>query len=471
MLIGRQEEAMRLQALLKSDKSEFVAVYGRRRIGKTYLIRESYNYRFAFQHTGLYGASTADQLKEFYGSMRSYGLKSTVRPKTWYEAFEQLQEVLNNSGDDKKVIFIDELPWMDTAKSNFISALEHFWNAWASARKDIVLIVCGSATSWIMDKIILNYGGLHNRLTARILLQPFTLKECELFAQAQGLVMSRKDLIEAYMIMGGVPYYWTFLQKGLSLAQNIDRLFFQSSGELYLEFQALYASLFKNATLHVAIVEALGNNKGGLNRQDILDIAKLNDNGVFTKALNELEYCGFVRKYYAVDKKRKQAIYQLIDNYTLFYYQYILTNAYNDQHFWSSSLASTRHSTWAGIAFERVCMQHVEQIKAALGISGVLTNVYSWQTKPTDELPGAQIDLLIDRQDGVINLCEAKFSSTPYVMTQEEELALVRRQAVFVHHTKIAKTVHPILLTTFPPVENVYLRAVQKVITMDQLFM
>ena len=192
---------------------------------------------------------------------------------------------------------------------------------------------------------------------------------------------------------------------------------------------------------------------------------------MFTKALNELEYCGFVRKYYAVDKKRKQAIYQLIDNYTLFYYQYILTNAYNDQHFWSSSLASTRHNVWAGIAFERVCMQHVEQIKAALGISGVLTNVYSWQTKPTDELPGAQIDLLIDRQDGVINLCEAKFSSTPYVMTQEEEQALVRRQAVFVHHTKIAKTVHPILLTTFPPVENVYLRAVQKVITMDQLFM
>ena len=226
MIVGRKEESARLKALLQSTQSEFVAVYGRRRVGKTYLIRETFNYRFAFQHTGIYNASLHEQLIEFQSSLRMYGLKRQSRLRTWREAFEQLQELVAALPDEKKVIFIDELPWMDTAKSGFVSALEHFWNAWASARKDIVLIVCGSATSWIMDKIILNYGGLHNRLTGRILLQPFTLGECELFAQAQQLTMSRKDIVEAYMVMGGIPYYWSFLQRGLSLAQNIDRLFF-----------------------------------------------------------------------------------------------------------------------------------------------------------------------------------------------------------------------------------------------------
>ena len=470
MLIGRTEESARLKALLQSNKSEFIALYGRRRVGKTYLVRETFNYQFAFQHTGLYGASMGDQLREFQTSLRLYGQPPQAVPKSWYDAFSQLQELLANITTNKKVIFIDELPWMDTSKSGFISALEHFWNSWASARRDVILIVCGSATSWIMDKVILNHGGLHNRLTGRILLQPFTLRECELFAQSQGLVLSRKDLIESYMIMGGIPYYWTFLQRGMSLAQNIDRLFFQASGELFLEFQALYASLFKNATLHISIVEALGKRKAGLQRQEILDTAQLRDSGVFSKALNELEYCGFIRKYYAYDKKRKEAIYQLIDNYTLFYYQYIRANEHNDEHFWSLSLSSALHRTWAGIAFERVCMQHIAQIKRALGIDGVLTNVYSWQTKATNDYPGAQIDLLIDRQDGIINICEAKFSTMPYCMSQEDEKDLNRRQAVFAHHTKTTKGIHPILLTTYPPIENVYLRSVQKVITMEELF-
>ncbi len=470
MIVGRKEESARLKALLQSTQSEFVAVYGRRRVGKTYLIRETFNYRFAFQHTGIYNASLHEQLIEFQSSLRMYGLKRQSRLRTWREAFEQLQELVAALPDEKKVIFIDELPWMDTAKSGFVSALEHFWNAWASARKDIVLIVCGSATSWIMDKIILNYGGLHNRLTGRILLQPFTLGECELFAQAQQLTMSRKDIVEAYMVMGGIPYYWSFLQRGLSLAQNIDRLFFQPTGELYLEFQALYASLFKNSSLHIAIVEALGKSRMGLLRQDILDSAKIMDSGAFSKALNELEYCGFIRKYNAIDKKRKEAVYQLIDSYTLFYYQYICTNKYNDRNFWSSTLLSNRHHSWAGVAFERVCLLHIRQIKRALGIEGVLTNVYSWQTKPTDEYPGAQIDLLIDRQDGIINLCEAKFSSMPYCMTKEDSDALVRKQAVFMHHTRLSKAVHPILLTTYPPMENQYLYSVQAVITMDELF-
>lgn len=470
MIIGRKNELSRLQNLLSSDQSEFYAVYGRRRVGKTYLIREAFNYRFTFQHTGLANAKMSMQLAEFQRSLQLCGAKRQARPKNWYEAFWQLQDFLLESKSEKKVLFLDELPWMDTAKSNFISALEHFWNNWCSTRKDIILIVCGSATSWIMDKIILDHGGLHNRLTGRILLQPFSLAECESYASMQGLKLSRKDLMEAYMIWGGIPYYWSLLQRGQSLSQNIDRLFFHPTGEMALEFQALYASLFKNSQMHVAIVETLGKNNAGMQREQVLSASKIEDSSAFSKALNDLEYCGFIRKYNALDKKKKGTLYQLIDNFTLFYYRFISENSNHEEHFWSSSLNTSVHNSWAGLAFERVCMQHIPQIKHALGISGVLSNVYSWSTKKNDEHPGAQIDLLIDRQDNIINLCEARFSTEPYIMTQNDEDDLLRRQTVFRQVTKTKKAIHPILLTTYPPVENAHLNVVQAVITMENLF-
>lgn len=470
MLVGREYESDRLRSLLDSDKSEFVAVYGRRRVGKTYLIRETFNYHFAFQHSGLSGGNMQQQIDEFRNSMMLSGWKEKKRPENWYDAFHQLAELLAASKDDKKVVFIDEMPWMDTPRSNFISALEHFWNGWASARKDIILIVCGSATSWIMDKVILDHGGLHNRLTNRIFLQPFTLRECEQMANLQGIVLSRKELLEIYMIMGGIPYYWSYLQRGMSMAQNIDRLFFNPKGELYLEFDALYASLFKNSQLHIAVVAALAGCKRGLSREEILTATSLTDNGKFDKALRDLEYCGFIRKYNMIDKKSKGALYQLMDNYTLFYYHFIRNNEHNDQHFWSNSQGKPIHLSWTGLGFERVCMQHVDQIKAALGVSGVLTNVYSWRTVKTDEHPGVQIDLLIDRSDNVINLCEAKFSADYYTFVQEDEADLLLRQSVFRLVTKTKKSIHPLLITTHGLTPNRYSGIIQNVVTVDDLF-
>jgi len=470
MLIGRKKELAKLKSIANSDKSEFVAVYGRRRVGKTYLIREAFNYKFAFHHSGLAKGGMKEQLEEFYTSLRNAGYSGKAVPKNWFEAFNQLASILAENIENKKIVFIDEMPWLDTVRSNFISALEHFWNGWASARKDIVLIVCGSATSWIMDKIILDYGGLHNRLTQRILVSPFTLGECEKFAEAMDIVLDRKSLVEAYMIMGGIPYYWSFLQRGQSLAQNIDRLFFSQNGELFLEFMALYASLFKNAKLHTQIVAALGNAGSGLTRDEILKKSRLTDNSKFDTALRELEYCGFVRKYNPIDKKKKTMLFQLIDNYTLFYYRYIADNPNNDEHFWSTELSSSRHSAWAGLAFERVCMQHIPQIKNALGINSVLTNVYSFVAKKTDEHEGAQIDMLIDRGDNIINICEARFSSEPYIVSAKDEADLLRRKSVFKTVTGFSKSLHLTLLTTYPPVENAHLHIMQNVVTMDDLF-
>ena len=470
MIIGRKEEQQILHSAVQSENSEFVAVYGRRRVGKTYLIRETFGYKFTFQHTGLAKGNTKEQLFSFAISLRDAGYDDCPIPKSWLEAFSLLSAYLKNSTDEKKIVFLDELPWMDTPRSNFISAFEHFWNGWASARKDIVLIICGSATSWIINKVINDHGGLHNRVTKQIALQPFTLKECEMFAQSKGLEMSRYQLAECYMVLGGIPYYWSLLEKGLSLAQNIDKIIFAKNGKLSNEFDQLYASLFKSPEQYIDIVTALGKKKVGMTREEIIVAIDKYSNGALSKVLDELEYCGFIRKYNGFDKKSKQAIYQLIDNYTLFYFKFIRQNENNDEHFWSASIDSAMHRAWSGLAFERLCMAHMQQIKAALGIAGVLSNVYSWRKETDETSDGAQIDLLIDRKDQVINLCEMKYSLSEYVIDAEYEQKLRNKKSAFINATNTRKAVHLTMVTTFGIKANAHSGIVQNEITLEDLF-
>lgn len=470
MLIGRFEEQKVLKDAAESEYSEFVAVYGRRRVGKTFLVRETFNYEFTFQHTGLANSNMSEQLFEFRNSLVMAGHADCKLPKNWNEAFFELEIFLKSCDAKKKIVFLDELPWMDTPKSGFLSAFEHFWNGWASARRDILLIICGSATSWIIGKIIRNHGGLHNRITQSIALQPFTLHECELYAKNLGLEMSHSQMLENYMIMGGIPYYWHFLKKGQSLAQNIDRIFFSPNGELKNEFSSLYSSLFKAPEFYVSIVTILGKKKVGMTREELISNG-LTDNGMLSKALDELECCGFIRHYNKMGNKVKSAVYQLIDNFSLFYFKFIQSNNNNDSHFWSNSIDSAMHRVWAGLAFERVCLQHIDQIKSKLGISGVLCNVYSWRSNPSaDGMKGAQIDLLIDRNDNTINLCEMKYSSDNYLIDKDFEASIRNKKAVFTRETNTRKAVHVTLVTTFGVVRNMYADAVQNVVTADDLF-
>ena len=472
MIIGREKEQQRLLELLEKEESQFCVVYGRHRVGKTFLIRETFVNRFAFQHTGLANASKNDQLAQFKESLRAAGMIVRRKPKTWYEAFSLLQEHLASLPAGKKVVFIDELSWLDTPKSNFISALEHFWNGWATARseKDIVLIVCGSATSWLINNIVKNHGGLHNRLTMKIHLQPFTLNECRQYARHMRVDLSDIDILEAYMIMGGIPYYWSFLRQGESLSQNIDRIFFHNDAPLRDEYDALYASLFKNAAPHIAIISALATKKAGMLRDEILLASRLTDNTVFTRTLAELEQCNFIRRYKAFGKKEKGSLYQLMDNFTLFHFGFVANNPNGDEHFWSHSVDTTRHSVWAGLAFERTCLWHLPQMLNALGISGIISSAHSWLTKSTEDHPGVQIDMLIDRNDNVINLCEMKFCDSDYTLDKDEDAKLRTRKAVFKAVTRTRKTVHQTLVTTYGLIRNAYSGNIQSVITMDDLF-
>ena len=469
-MIGRLEEQKKLRNALESDESAFIAVYGRRRVGKTYLIRETFGNNFTFAHTGLANKNTREQLHNFQISLRNYGLKTTSIPENWLDAFDMLATLIKQSKDKKKVVFIDELPWMDAPKSSFLSALEHFWNGFASARKDVVFVVCGSATSWIINKIVKNRGGLHNRLTGRIHLQQFTLNECEQYAKKLKLGMNRRQIIEGYMIFGGVPYYWSLLDKGKSLAQNIDNLLFSREGEMRGEFSELYASLFQHPEKYFAIIEALGKKKVGMTRAEIVKESGVPDNGRIADILSDLENCGFIRKYTSIGKKSKNAVFQLIDQYTLFYFKFVDNNKINDEHFWSKSIDKPIYNNWCGLAFERLCLVHSRQIKDALGISGIISSEYSWVTEGDGVNCGAQIDLLIDRNDGMINLCEIKFSKSPYKIDAKYDQVLQHKRTRFIEASGTSKSVALTMITLQGLVRNSYSDEIQYQLTANELF-
>lgn len=471
MIIGRQNQQQLLLSLLEKEDSQFVAIYGRRRVGKTYLVRETFSSHIVFQHTGLQKVDKKGQLKEFQRSLLNAGMPKVPKFSDWFDAFFALGQFLQSRPEGKKVVFIDELPWMDTPKSNLVAALDHFWNGWASARKDIVLVICGSATSWIISKIVKNYGGLHNRLTRQIYLQPFTLKECEQFATANNFGMSRRNILETYMVLGGIPYYWQFMQKEYSPAQNIDHLFFEKTSPLRGEFNALYASLFRNPQPYIDIITALGTKKAGMTRSEIIETTGLNIGGKLTSMLEELEECDFIRSFYALGKQKKDILYQLIDNFTLFHFKFLADSHIVGANYWSQMIIKPQYNAWAGLAFERICFQHINQIKCALSISGIISNVYSWQYRPTNpNESGAQIDMLIDRDDQVINLCEIKFAQGEYELTESYNNTLQNKLSTFITHSGTRKGVSLMMITSYGLKRNQWANSIPLQLTMDDLF-
>jgi AAA+ ATPase superfamily predicted ATPase len=477
VIIGRKVELGMLNIAMASDQAEFVAVYGRRRVGKTYLIYEHLKERIVFSFSGSFEQSMKVQISNFF---REYirltkGQQHTDPPEDWHGAFSYLTDflyALEKSTTQKVVVFIDEMPWLDTPRSGFISALEYFWNQHASKMKYVVLIACGSTASWMIKKLLKAKGGLYNRITKRIQLKPFNLAQTEAFCKYKRLQLSRYQIIQLYMVMGGIPFYLNELSTGKSVTQLIDELCFSATGLLSDEYEQLYYSLFKNADNHIAIVEALAVHPYGLSRNQLVKKSKLSDGGTFTRAVEELLDSGFIIKYPSFQKKQKDSIYRLIDMYSLFYLRFIRLNNANMVNSWQVLSTEPRYISWSGYAFENICLLHVPQILAKLGISGTITHVSSWYYKGNDELPGAQVDLLIDRKDGLINLCEAKFSNKEFLLSKEYTANLRRKRVVFEQATKTKKSTVTTLITTYPAIENTYyLEEIHSSVDMDDLFL
>ncbi|MDR3296574.1 MAG: AAA family ATPase [Clostridiales Family XIII bacterium] len=469
MLVGRKRELDLLQKYHRSDQAELVAVYGRRRVGKTYLIRQAFGDDFFFYFTGVIGAGKAEQLERFSKALKACGAGIPDTAGTWMQAFDSLSALIRSSKSKrKKVIFFDEMPWLDNPKSGFLNAFDYFWNAFASARNDILFIVCGSATSWITQNLFRNRGGLHNRVTGKIHLNPFTLHECEAFFKSRNVSLNRYDIIESYMVFGGIPYYLGYFENNYSLAGNVDNIVFSENAPLKEEFQELYASLFKKSEHYTEVVEALSRKTRGMTRDELVAATKHKNGGTLTKILEDLELSGFIRKYYAFPNKVNGALYQLIDSFSLFYFSFMRRVHPTDVHYWTGLRDSPRLNAWRGYAFELVCFRHIEQIRAGLGIAGVLIGISSWRSRRSD--PGAQIDLVIERGDNVIDLCEIKFSKHPYSIGKGDEEDLRNKLSAFTQETKTRKAVHIAMITTYGVKQNMHAGIVNSQVTMDALF-
>ncbi|GHT39366.1 ATPase [Bacteroidia bacterium] len=474
-LVGRKYEQELLTRIVESGNPEFLAVYGRRRVGKTFLIKQFFQNNFTFYFSGVESASMKKQLENFKLACQNCFDIVLSTPESWSTAFALLQDILSKSKKKgRKVIFIDELPWLATNGAGFIQAFEYFWNTYASANPDMLMIVCGSSTSWIINKIIKNRGGLHNRVTRQMQLTEFSLSECEEFVKSRKLLLDRKQIADYYAIIGGIPYYWQQLDKALGLPQNIDNLFFRKNGILRNEFEKIYNSLFKHSEKYIQIVTALGEKRMGLTREEIIRNTKLLDGGSVTRILEELEQCGFVRAYTNFGKKRKDKLYQLVDFFSLFHLNFIAHSHPSDESYWTNILNTPKYHSWIGYSFEQLCLAHIHAIRIKLGISGVLTYTSSWRSRdgarPVSTENSAQIDLVIDRNDRIINLCEMKYAADEFVITKSINDNLRKKRAAFMSETKTRKTVHTTMVTTYGVKHNEYWGNIQSEVIMDDLF-
>ena len=466
-IVGRQEEFAKLSKYMESGRGEFIAVYGRRRVGKTFLIRQYFKDTFDFYTTGIIDGSREEQMAAFNDALTRYG-HNGQKATTWMEAFGYLATLLQSKKKKGKrlVVFIDELPCFDTQNAKFVHALSHFWNSQGAWINNIFFVVCGSATSWMVRNVIDNHGGLHNRLTHEMHLRPFDLKDTEAYLKSRGMYWNRLSVVQTYMALGGIPYYLGMLDNTMSVAENIDMLFFGDDAELRKEYPRLFKSLFKNPENYMALINTLAECKKGMTRKEIASLPQFKDNGHLTEMLDNLVNCDFVRLYNN-GTKQNRGIYQLTDFYTLFYNNFCKKRT-TDDHYWRNHIDTTMMNTWHGLAFERVCMYHFRNIIRALRLDTIHTEFYSWRSSLSE--PAAQIDIIIDRSDNVVTLCEVKYSKGDYLLKKPEYEKIINRISSFNEEKKTRKAIQPVLITTFDLRKNEYSDIFQRTLTMDALF-
>jgi hypothetical protein len=465
-IIGRKDEKKILDNLLSSNQSEFLAIYGRRRVGKTFLIHEYCRDKgLYFEITGQLDGKLYDQLENFALSLESAFDHSTEikRPETWKAAFLQLKNAIKDQDQSQPIIlFFDEIPWLATKRSGFISALEYFWNTWASRKKAIKLIVCGSASSWILDKLINAKGGLHNRLTQTIHLQAFTLSESRSYLTSRGIHLNQKQVLDIYMVMGGIPHYLSQIQKGQSASQIINSLCFKKDGFLFSEFHRLFRSLFDHSDIHYKIIRAISANNNHISRSKLLKDTGLTSGGRFNKRIQELNESGFIDIITPYGKRKKDMVIKIIDEYTLFFLKWIepmqTISSSAIPNYWYNISKGTKFSVWSGYAFEAVCIKHVHQILKALEIENLASGVGRWHFIPPRKSIeiGAQIDLLIERTDNAINLCEIKYSGKPFKINKDYAKKLANKMLVFEEKSKNNKQLFLTMITTYGIQKNIW---------------
>lgn len=473
-IIGREEEKLLLESIVANQKADLVAVYGRRRIGKTYLIRNCLQKHIAFEYSGIHNVETTLQLSNYCHALSKQLNNNIAVPVAtdWFAAFDLTEKLLQKKLRRKKIVlFLDEFPWMQTFKSNFLSAFEQFWNTWGAKQNNLAIILCGSAASWMIQNVVRNKGGLHNRITQKIPLQPFTLYETEAFLKSRNVQLSRYQITQLYMAFGGVPHYLDQAVAGLSAAQIIDKACFTKTGFLYNEFTDLYKALFDSADRHFKVIRALAAKPMGLNRNEIIKVCKLQSGGSTTNLLDELSASGFITPYIPIGKKIKDSIYKLTDEYSLFYLKFMEPNRGGSKGTWVRLSDTPAWRSWSGFAFESICMKHIPAVKIALGIPGIYSETAIWKSRSNNKNDAAQIDLVINRRDNCINLCEIKFYENKFSLDKKYAAALQQKKSIFKQETKTNKQLFITLITTMGIQANEQSTGlIDQLLNLDQLF-
>jgi uncharacterized protein len=462
IIIGRKYEQAKLEKAYYSKRAEFIAVYGRRRVGKTFLVREFFSNKSCvyFQVTGVHKGKQSLQLNEFIKEIKKVFFPGAVKleiPKNWMDAFEILTECLNRQNKKEKiVIFFDELPWMAMRSSKLLQAIEYYWNRYWVSIPNLKFVICGSSSSWVINNIIKNKGGLHNRVTLRLPIEPFGLAETKDFLKYEGINYDQYQTLQLYMCLGGIPFYLTMLEKDLSAIQNINKACFQKKGSLLDEFDILFSSLFSNSDIYKTLIELIASKREGITREEIERLMQCRG-GRLTRWLSELEDIGFITSFTPWGREKKGLYYKLIDEYTLFYLTWIAPKSKNrvknelTTKYWEEISQTQAWKTWAGYAFEAVCFKHISQIRRALHIPDG-AEAYAWKYIPhkkSEFQSGAQIDLVFDRPDGIVNLCEIKYSKSNFTIDKKEAKKLLSKVNVYREVTKTKKLIFISLITTF----------------------
>ncbi len=464
-IIGRELEKEILEEALHSQRSELIAVYGRRRIGKTYLVRAYYSKNIVFSFSGLRNGTRPDQLENFMLELQDLTNEfKDEEPENWLQAFNLLKRYFKGvkQTKKKKVIFIDEFPWVDTLRSGFLPAFENFWNSYCTTRNDLIVVICGSAASYMLKKIIRNRGGLHNRITRKIKLVPFQLKEVKAFFEYKGIHIPEIEVLKLYMALGGIAEYLEHVQPGDSSVSAIEHICFQKGAQLEFEFDEVFNSLFEEGSYHEQVIQALAKGpKKGMTRDQILNNQNLSSGGQFSKSMNELIESGFVENYQSFRYKRKTTLYRIFDEFCLFHLQFIDKFKGNS---WKQLFTKKEYETWCGYAFEMTCYKHIESIKKELRCDQINSRNYSWSSK------SAQVDLVIDRDDNLVNLCEIKFYHSSFSVDANYAINLRNKETQYKLETGTKKGVNTIMLTTWGIQGKYATGLVAKSLTQECLF-
>jgi uncharacterized protein len=470
-VIGRYEQKLILDDILANRQASLTVVYGRRRVGKTYLIETYLNKAIGFQYTGIKNVTMSIQIKRFLKQLSlQLKVKLSESPNNWFDVFDLAQKLIaKRLKKDKFVIFLDEFPWISSRKSNFLAAFENFWNTWACKQKQLAIIICGSSASWMIKHVINNKGGLHNRLSYKIRLEPFTLHETEVFLQRLKIYMSRFQIAQIYMALGGIPQYLKQISAGKSAAQNIENLCFSKNGFLYNEFDELFSSLFDKPQNHLKIVKVLSNKPNGLTRNEMIKACKFSSGGTTSILFDELSSAGFITSYAPIGNQKKEVIYKLTDEFSIFYLRFMQSNRLGAKNVWQIMSQTQSYKIWCGLAFESLCLKHIHNIKQQLGITGVYSQEHIWRSSGGKN--NFQIDLIIDRKDNCMNLCEIKFYEDTFKADGKYMQYLDKRRTLFKQLTKTRKHLFNTLITTNNMVSNKHsIGVVDQYITLNHLF-